>query len=325
MTMKLVFIILLISFEQLLGQDSIGAFKNLSIKFIEQWPTLSELKKADNLTSKLSETFLGKKNYLLYKPFALITDSDCLWVLDQGSKSITFVENNKGIFPHFIEKEISEFPSLVGICKFNNNILTTDSYFNNIYVINNKNKKISLLNSNLKIDRPTGIAYCSQANKIWVVETNKHRVLILNNNGEIIKTIGKRGIGTAEFNYPTNICIDKNGKAYIVDAMNFRIQIFDSIGNFITMFGKNGDATGYFASPKGISVDSNGNIYVVDALLNNVQIFDISGNLLSYFGKKGNNDCEFWMPNGIFINSQDKIFVADSYNSRIQIFKLITN
>lgn len=313
------------SFAQDSLNISFSTLKKAEIKWDSQWPTNIEIKKSNNLSSKINEIVLGKKKYLLSKPVSLIVDStNTYWVLDQGNKSIIEIKNNEGNVPHFIEKKIIDFPSLLGICCFNNNqIIFTDSYLNKIYLLNNEKKEFRVLNDSLKLNQPTGIAYSKTNNEIWVVETGKHRIVILNAKGEIIKTIGQRGESKGEFNFPTNISIDKLGNAYIVDAMNFRVQIFDKTGAFISSFGSHGDATGYFASPKGIATDTYGNIYVVDALLNNVQVFDIKGNLLYYFGTQGTEIGQFWMPSGIYINSQNKIFVADSYNSRIQTFNLI--
>ncbi|MFN8165559.1 MAG: 6-bladed beta-propeller [Bacteroidia bacterium] len=130
------------------------------------------------------------------------------------------------------------------------------------------------------LDKPTGIGWNSMTNEVWLTETGKHRIDILNNDGKIVRYIGMRGKQPGEFNFPTHLCIDAEGNAYVVDAMNFRVQIFNKDGELISYFGSNGDATGYFASPKGISVDSYGNIYIVDALFHAVQIFNMKNSFI---------------------------------------------
>ena len=223
-----------------------------------------------------------------------------------------------------IEKKIAAFPSLVGITAFHNTeILFTDSQLNQLFLVNAEKKECRILNDSLKLNQPTGIAYSVINNEIWVVETGAHRIVVLNEKGEIKKTIGSRGNGKGEFNYPSNLCIDKIGNIYILDAMNFRVQVLNKEGDVISVFGTIGDATGSFARPKGIATDSYGNIYVSDALFHVVQVFDIKGNLLYYFGSQGHDEGQFWMPAGLYIDNNNYIYVADSYNSRVQIFQLI--
>ena len=283
------------------------------------WPTEAAGKRS------FWDVITGKKHEPLRRPISLWVEKDGdFWVLDQESKTILEVEEGVGKTPHFISKKEFGFNSLVGICRFvNGTYLVTDSYMNIIFLIDPQNKICKVWNDSLVLDKPTGIGWNSMTNEVWLTETGKHRIDILNNDGKIVRYIGMRGKQPGEFNFPTHLCIDAEGNAYVVDAMNFRVQIFNKDGELISYFGSNGDATGYFASPKGISVDSYGNIYIVDALFHAVQIFNMKGDFLYSFGAQGRGNGEFWMPNGIFIDEQNNIYVADSYNSRVQCFQLI--
>jgi DNA-binding beta-propeller fold protein YncE len=248
------------------------------------------------------------------------------WIVNQGDGTILHFLDGKTLKQQAFKKNYNSFPSLVGICSFmSEGILFTDSRLNKIFSLSEDGKQIKMLNDTINFSRPTGIACSDVTGEIWVAETGLHRISVLNKNGERKKTIGQRGSGNLEFNFPTYIWIDKAGRIYIVDSMNFRIQVLSPEGDFITAFGKQGDATGYFARPRGIATDSQDNIYVVDALFNVVQIFDISGKLLYYFGSQGNGKYQFWMPSGIFIDKNDFIYVSDSYNGRVQIFQLLKN
>lgn len=183
--------------------------------------------------------------------------------------------------------------------------LIADSYLNKIFILSLKEKKCQALNDSIKLNRPTGISYNPVSKEIWVIETASHQVLILGNDGKLLKTIGGRGNGSAYFNFPTFVWIDGAGDVYIVDSMNFRIQIFNYKGEFITSFGEIGDASGYFARPKGIATDTYGHIYVVDGLFHTVQIFDKSGNFLYSFGGQGQENGKFWLPTGIYIDQHN--------------------
>lgn len=244
-------------------------------------------------------------------------------VFDQGSETIFQVQKNKVEIPRPVKKKENYFTSLVGSCALpGNDILFTDSRLNDVFRLSADRKKLDIFNDTQHLQQPTGIAYSAVNDEVWVVETGAHRITVFNAKGERVKTIGSRGDEKGQFNFPTAICIDKNGDAYVIDALNFRVQIFDRNGTFISMFGEAGDATGSFARPKGIATDSYGNIYITDALFHVVQIFDRAGNFLYSFGKQGREKEDFWMPSGIYIDSKNYIYIADSYNSRVQIFQL---
>ncbi len=272
----------------------------------------------------LSNLIFGKKPSPLIRPMTILAKSpDSLWILDQGNGTILKAINGVGEITQFKNNKHFVFPSLLGSCILSsNNILLTDSKLNSVFNFDLADNTIQTLNDSIKFDKPTGIAYSSVNKEIWVVETNAHRIAILNNKGEFIKYFGHRGNGPGEFNYPTFIWIDSLGIIYVIDTLNSRVQIFSKDGELINSFGEAGDVPGTFARPKGVATDTFGHIYIADALFNNVQVFSKTGQLLSVFGSKGSNKEELLMPTGLFIDRNNYIYLADSYNSRIQIFKL---
>jgi sugar lactone lactonase YvrE len=295
-----------------------------NVVWVKNWPSNGN-GTSKKLKDRLNAVVFGIKPRVLCNPVSVLaTNLDDYWVLDQGGNTIFRVEEELGEIPQPVHKTDLPLSSLVGICSGpNSSILFTDSKAAKIYEILPGNKKLKIFNDTLTLDQPTGIAYSAQRKEIWVVETKAHRIAILNEKGDLIRRIGKRGNAPGEFNYPTHIWIDKKGFAYITDALNFRIQVMDSEGKVVSVFGEAGDGSGFMARPKGIATDSFGNIYVVDALFHVVQVFDIKGNFLYKFGNQGHANGEFWMPNGIFVDEKNYIYVADTYNSRVQIFQLI--
>ncbi|MDT8413396.1 MAG: 6-bladed beta-propeller [Vicingaceae bacterium] len=304
--------------------DALDFFETNKVQWVNQIPPLQQdIKKQRKGWFK--RLLLGNDYIIgLQKPvLAIPVNTASSIILDQSQGTLFKYEEDKLKIPKIVRKQDDRFTSLVSACLLpNKDLLFTDSKLEGVFKLTEDLKSIGLLNDGLQLKQPTGIAYSSINNQIWVVETGAHQISILDSQGNRIKTIGNRGSDKGEFNFPTYIWIDNKGTAYVVDALNYRIQLFDSAGKFLSMFGENGNGTGYFASPKGVATDSYGNIYVVDALFHYVQIFDKKGNYLYNFGKQGRGTGEFWMPSGIFIDANNFIYVADSYNSRIQIFKL---
>ena len=168
--------------------------------------------------------------------------------------------------------------------------------------------------------RPTGIAVDSAAQRIYVTDTLRDKIYVLDMQGQVLQTIGKHGNGSGEFYYPTELHLDNND-LLVVDAMNFRVQWFGRNGNAEGMMGQIGDSPGQMFRPKGVAVDSEDHLYIVDALSGMIQVFDRQGRLLYFFGKRGVALGEFQLPSGLFIDHDDRVFVVDSFNRRVQVFR----
>ena len=298
--------------------------KKFSVNYISQYYSDKQFKDKKSFLTKVSNFIFGEKLTRLIKPINIIKpNKNHILVLDQGNKAIVKIDLPNSKFQIIENKFDLQFPSLVGICQFeNNDILFTDSALDKIFQYSDSTSSVIEFETSTVLKRPTGIAYLPQNKEIWVCETGYHCIKVFNNKGELKKKIGKRGTGPGEFNFPNFIWIDKNGFIYIIDSMNYRVQILNSSGEVITVFGEQGDASGYFAAPKGIATDSFGHIYIADALFHTVQVFNQKGKYLYNFGKHGHSDGEFFLPVGIFIDSNNKIYVSDSYNSRVQVFQL---
>jgi DNA-binding beta-propeller fold protein YncE len=203
-----------------------------------------------------------------------------------------------------------------------------------IYVADGERRKIHVFNPDGSfsqslggdqwLKRPTGLAIDPVRQRLYVVDTPSHDVKVFDlASGMPVKTLGRRGEGEGEFNFPTYAALDRGGRLYVTDSLNMRVQVFDAQGGFVTAFGKHGDGSGDFSAPKGVAVDSEGHIYVADAGFDNIQIFDGKGQLLLYLGGAGQSPGQFWLPTGLFIDGRDRIYAADSYNSRVQIFQYL--
>ncbi len=296
------------------------------VAWVSQFPAQQVVENKKNTIKKIYEFLVQKgKEKKIGRPISVVANSPSnYWIIDQGGKAIYYMDNKKAHQPSCFRNKEDYFTSLVGGCKLpDGRLMFSDSKLNQVFIISADQKSLSTLGDTLTFSQPTGIAWNPATHEYWVVETSAHRIAVINDKGNLVKHIGGRGDGEGQFNFPTSICIDKNGDAYIVDAMNYRVQILNKAGQFITKFGEAGDASGTFARPKGISVDTYGHIYIADALFHVVQIFDRAGTFLYSFGSQGREREQFWMPAGLFIDENNFIYVADSYNSRVQVFQLI--
>jgi len=316
---KYFFFFLLAAFSNLQAQSN-----RFDIRWIGEYSSTKDLTKAESFAGKVFSYIFGEDVRKIVRPVSLFTENGYeLWIIDQGDRQIVCIDTLKSKFD-FYQDENQPLLSPLGVCAFGKQkLLISDSQSDKVVVFNRVDHSFKNLNDTMVFHRPTGIAYNEKTGIIWLAETAKHRILLLDKEGNLLRVIGKRGMAAGEYNFPTFIWIDVTGTVYVVDSMNFRVQILNADGAVQQVFGEIGDASGYFARPKGIATDSQGHIYVADALFHAVQIFDKKGNLLFYFGSQGRGKGQFWMPTGLFIDSQDRIYVSDSYNSRIQVFQLV--
>ena len=145
---------------------------------------------------------------------------------------------------------------------------------------------------------PTGIATDGKGNVYLAIED--HKVQKFNRQGEVIKSVGKKGGNVGEFNWPCGVQCHNN-RVYVCDRNNGRIQVFDSDLKFTRSFG---NARGELKQPWDIDFDHQGNIYIVDLDRNQVLVFTVNGQYLRHFGRKGQGKGELSAPHGLCVSGE---------------------
>ncbi len=271
-----------------------------------------------------ARVLFGEKRLRLVRPMAVVAANDVFYVADPGAQGVHRFDKADNRHSLIRRNDEQPLPSPVGLALgANGDVYVTDSALGQVFVIPDKSDRAALLPLDQRLKQPTGIAFDSGRNELFVVDTAAHRVSVFDRDGRLLREFGERGSADGAFNYPTLIWHTESGVLHIVDALNFRVQSFDTNGRWLGKFGRHGDGTGDLARHKGIAADRFGHIYVVDSLFHAIQIFDAQGNFLLSVGELGQNAGEFWLPSGIFIDEHDTIYVADSYNQRIQVFRYV--
>jgi DNA-binding beta-propeller fold protein YncE len=276
---------------------------------------------------RLLDAVAGEPNFhALISPYSVVTDSQGrIIVTDPGASGIHIFDYTQHKYKFLSRQKDTDgldSPQCVAV-DADDNIYVTDSYSGKIFVFDANGKFQRVLGSirgEGYFKRATGIAVDSQAQRIYVTDTLRNQIWVLDMQGAVVQRIGYRGAGDGQFNYPTELRLDSQD-LYVVDAMNFRVQVLDRSGKFQYAVGQVGDGRSEMFRPKGIGVDSEGHLYVVEGLSGMVQVFDHQGRLLYYFGQKGTGFGEFQLPTGVFIDRNDRVYVVDSYNRRVQVFQ----
>ena len=172
----------------------------------------------------------------------------------------------------------------------------------------------------MQFDQPCGIKYNPICKKVYVADTNNHRILVLNTDLTFFKQFGGFGSENGKFYHPRDIATDAVGNLYIADCHNHRIQVFAPDGNFLMTFGTKGAGEGELNWPRGIAIDiNNGLVYVSEYNNDRVSVFTLEGRFVMHSGTKGWRVGEFVCPHGIAVDDSGKVYVCDRDNFRIQV------
>ena len=165
--------------------------------------------------------------------------------------------------------------------------------------------------------RPIGVAVTREGG-IVVSDAANHRVLILDGEGQLVKTVGtgRRASGSDGFNVPGALAVDSAGNIYVVDTLNGRVVKMSADGRFLAQFGERGKTAGTLSRPKGVAVDGEGRVFVSDGLLAAVEVFGPDGRYLGVIGRKTPENpalgSMFEAPAGLWLTG-DTLYVADRF------------
>jgi len=270
----------------------------------------------------------SEKPRRLVRPFAVAGATlDRLLITDPGAGDVRLLDRPNKKYASLEGPSRQRLRSPVGAgVDSAGNLYVADSELGKIFVFR-KNGHFSHFLGDAKGEglykRPTGLAIDRASGEIYLTETLRHKVLVLDRQGGVIREWGRRGEGPGEFNFPVAVAIHAE-RVFVLDAMNLRVQVFTRQGRFIRAFGKLANEPGGFFRPKGLAYDARaGLLFVVDAMFEVVQAFTPEGKLAFAFGTPGAAPGQFRLPSGVLALDDGLLLVADPYNGRVQVFRIL--
>jgi DNA-binding beta-propeller fold protein YncE len=313
------------------------------IRYVGELRTDADLKPSVSVFKGIGRALFGKEStHAMLTPFALCTDGgERLFVADSNAQVVHVFDLQSRQYQQWKpDKQGQQFTQPVGVAwdPLSRRLYVADSVGATVWAFDAEGAFLGPLPIAAgQLKRPCGLAFDETQNRLFIADAYNHTILMLNfaktsGRGQRASAMsplfsttffGTRGTRPGEFNYPTNVAVDRGGRVYVSDSLNFRVQQFSSELDPVRQIGRKGDLPGYFAQPKGLALDSQSHLYVVDANFESIQIFNADGALLMDFGQEGRGPGEFWLPTGVFIDGRDRIWVTDSYNRRVQVFDFL--
>ena len=170
-------------------------------------------------------------------------------------------------------------------------------------------------------------------NKLYIADTGKHRIVILNKQGAYLEEIQLGSIGTQLMDKnesdqrpvkppePVGLLLNDEKLTYS-DRANHRLcSINLEQSNRQRCWGTRGEGEGEFQFPFMLAEDSDRYIYVVDVLNSRIQIFNSRGIFYGVLGGFGSQPGELVRPNGIAIDEKGLVYVSDYYQGRVSLYE----
>jgi sugar lactone lactonase YvrE len=265
----------------------------------------------------------GRRVRGMARPYGVaVAPNGTIAVADPDARSVHLFDVEQSRYRRVIEADREPLVSPIGIAvDGQGRFYVSDSVRGVVLRFDPRGHWIDTLGAG-SLERPTGLAFDTTRNVLWVVDTAGHRLVGFDDHGREVSRFGARGTGPGQFNYPVAVAVDSTGRLFVTDSMNFRVQVLESDGRFVRAFGMPGNGPGNFDKPKGIALDSDGHVYVVEGLHDVIHVYDGEGRLLTVVGGTGIGEGELTLPAGIHIDG-DRILIADSANHRVQVLRYL--
>ena len=255
---------------------------------------------------------------VLQMPYAVTTDSGHrVLVTDVGARKVHVFDF--GHLKYSVLEDSERLRQPMGVAADSQgDVYVTDVSSGAVLVYDAKGKFRHYLKkaSESYFEAPTGIAVDPATEHVYVCDSPRHMVMVLDKMGHVLDRLGKRGGGTGpgEFRFPMQV-VAAGGEIFILDLENRRVQILDIRGRF-----RREIKLDHVYYRTGLAVDNDLNIYVSNA--NEVQVFSHEGQLLYGFGQMGAKAGEFDWASGLWVDSGHCLYVVDAGNKRVQEFQV---
>lgn len=169
------------------------------------------------------------------------------------------------------------------------------------------------------VGNPEGICRL-QDGRIVVADTHYSRLVVFDDRGELLRTLGEEGTGPGQFLYPVRVIQDPAGFVYVAEyGSNDRVQKLTSDLEFVLAFGRFGTEPGAFQRANGLAW-RDGLVYVSDAVNMRVQAFRDDGEFVGVVG--GADAVELRFPYDLCLGPDDLLYVAEYGAGRVTALTL---
>jgi DNA-binding beta-propeller fold protein YncE len=184
------------------------------------------------------------------------------------------------------------------------------------------------------VEMPTAITIDS-GGYVYVTDSRKNRVFVFDAGFNLVRTIGKSGVGDDTLNFPMDAAIIQ-GEIFVADQKNLRVQVYDLAGEWqrsITFDGTPGQNCSWFTGVceipgmppftrvQALATDSLGRLHVLDNYGAAAVILDpADGSFINAYGGYGSASGQLQVPMDVSVSATDMAIVTAGDGDRIEFF-----
>lgn len=149
-----------------------------------------------------------------------------------------------------------------------------------LYLADRANQRILVFGPNLALERElpvpgTGLrdVKVDDSGRVYALDALEGVVRVLEPDGRLVRTVGRRGPGRGELLFPSSLAVDQRGVVYVADARRDKVLMYGPDGGFLAEFGQTGWLEGRLRGPSFLCLDRDGRIYVLDQMNARISIF----------------------------------------------------
>ncbi len=175
-----------------------------------------------------------------------------------------------------------------------------------------------------EFNHPTGV-YVDPSKKTYVTDTQNHRIVVLDEKGQVLSTWGTQGNAAGQFNLPRAVTRDHYGKIWVLDSGNSRVQVFSGLGEYLSGWGAFGDPTSntntaLMNQPLGFALNYIDQALIADSGNFRFQVLNSNGQPVTLEGWFGDGPGQFKEPGDVVIAKSGMIAVTDGTTGRVEFF-----
>lgn len=260
------------------------------------------------------------------RPFGVAGDNQgVVYISDPGDSNIRVYDFNKNTVEYYSDKSIGN-PYGLAVDQ-QGQLYVVDPTLPGVLVFGADRKPLRTIGSKAELTRPVYIALDEGRNRLYLSDSQAHKVVVYNLDGEYLFSFGKAGDEEGAFQSVYGLAIDRAGQIYVVDGLGAAVLVFAMDGTYLRRFGERGDDVSQLEQPRGLAFDSEGHIYICDARKGTVLTYSPEGTFLlaTGMGRATHIAAGFGVPTSIWIDKNDQIFITDTLLARLSHWQYVSD
>jgi sugar lactone lactonase YvrE len=277
------------------------------------------------------QKFIPHEGLKLYpSDMAIGTDNNLFYLNPQNGKVLNYGNDDLGI-----KSVLGGFGT--GNKKFQNPVAIDINSTNDIFILDSTTAQIKVFTSTgtyiktlggsriywgKALSKPQDFLVLNSGN-LLILDTANHRLIEIDQNGELVDVYGSYGNTNGSFIQPLRITQDWQ-YIFILDSTG-RIQQFYTNFTFVRSFGSFGMDLAQYLYPMNM-VSNATDLFIINTLGHEIMRFSaITGNFIESWGSEGSLIGQLSYPSAAGFNTNGDLIVADTQNFRFQSFNGMGN